>query len=66
MKMKKSIFDPVASVWVYMRSGWATWAGPKQALPNIQIFGYERGIHLINGRAQRNIETLASTDMITA
>ena len=51
---EEGFFDPVAPVWVCMRSGRPTWARPRHPLPNIQIFGYERGIHLIKGKSQRN------------
>ena len=51
----------MASVWVYMRSGQPTWARPRHPLPNIQIFGYERGIHLIKGKSQRNWSKTQST-----
>ena len=52
----------MASVWVYMRSGQPTWARPSLPLPNIQIFGYERGIHLIKGKSKKLIEKLNPLD----
>ena len=63
--MKKAFLTLPCGLWPLSDSIYAIWpakmawmARPKQPLPNIQIFGYERGIHLIKGKTQRNIEVV--------